>query len=283
MAYENGLPVQPKIVAEIGPGDSLGIGLAALISGTEKYYAFDIFEYANYERNVRIFDELVKLFRKKENIPNEAEFPDLKPYLKSYDFPIHILTESRLSECLRQERVGAIREDLKMASNNKESCIQYIVPWYDAKIIEGSLADMVFSQAVLEHVDDLEKAYEKQHLWLKPNGFISHQIDFRSHGITKEWNGHWRYSSFTWKLIQGSRIYSLNRQPHSVHIKLLEQNNFRITCDTKTENLEGIRREHLAAEFCGMSREDLVCSGAFIQAVKVVPGDFHDCSRRELN
>src|SRR5205823_13172626 len=73
MAYENGLSVQPKIVAEIGPGDSLGIGLSALISGTEKYYAFDIFKYANYERNVRIFDELVELFEKKEDIPNEIE------------------------------------------------------------------------------------------------------------------------------------------------------------------------------------------------------------------
>jgi hypothetical protein len=65
MAYENGLDSQPKIVAEIGPGDSLGIGLSALITGAEKYYAFDIIKYANYERNSTIFDELIEIFRKK--------------------------------------------------------------------------------------------------------------------------------------------------------------------------------------------------------------------------
>jgi Methyltransferase domain len=271
MAYENGLSVQPKIVAEIGPGDSLGIGLAALISGTEKYYAFDIFKYANYERNIVVFDELVKLFEKKENIPSEIEFPNLKPYLKSYDFPDHILNEYRLTECLEQERIEKIRRNLKTIDDDKETNIQYFVPWYNTEIIEEMSVDMVFSQAALEHVDDLEDAYKKQYCWLKPNGFVSHQIDFKSHGITKEWNGHWKYDNFTWKIIQGSRPYSLNRQPHSMHIELLKKNNFEILCDIKTENLEGICREHLATEFCSISNEDLICSGSFIQAIKVVP------------
>jgi hypothetical protein len=271
MAYENDLSVQPKIVAEIGPGDSLGIGLAALISGAEKYYAFDILKYANYERNVKIFDGLVELFTKKENVPDEIEFPNLKPYLKSYRFPTHILDEYRLTECLKQERIDTIRKSLEMIGGNRETNIRYFVPWYDTEVIEEASVDMVFSQAVLEHVDDLQYAYEKQYCWLKPNGFVSHQIDFKSHGITKEWNGHWRYRNFTWKIIQGSRPYSLNRQPHSVHVRLLEKNNFRIICDVKTENVAGIRREHLAAEFCGISSDDLACSGSFIQAVKVVP------------
>lgn len=276
MACENGLSVQPKIIAEIGPGDSLGIGLAALISGAEKYYAFDIFKYANYERNIMIFDELVELFRKKESIPNEDEFPNLKPYLKSYEFPLHILNEYYLGEFLKKESIGIIKKGLKMTSDSKESCIQYIAPWYDTKAIEESSVDMIFSQAALEHVEDLEKFYEMQYFWLKPGGFASHQIDFKSHGITKEWNGHWKYSSFVWKLIQGSRLYSLNRKDHSVHIALLEKNNFRIICDIKIENLEGIRREQLAPEFCDISSDDLVCSGAYIQAVKVVPNNFCD-------
>jgi len=39
MAKRNGLNPYPRIVAELGPGDSLGIGLAALISGCDKYFA----------------------------------------------------------------------------------------------------------------------------------------------------------------------------------------------------------------------------------------------------
>lgn len=44
MAYKNGLPVHPDTVAGLGPGDSLGFGLAALISGADKYFAFDVVE-----------------------------------------------------------------------------------------------------------------------------------------------------------------------------------------------------------------------------------------------
>ena len=45
-AGETGLSTQPKVVAELGPGDSLGIGLAALVSGSSLYYALDIVPYA---------------------------------------------------------------------------------------------------------------------------------------------------------------------------------------------------------------------------------------------
>jgi hypothetical protein len=268
MAYENGLSVQPKTVAEIGPGDSLGTGLAALLSGSDRYYAFDIFKYASRERNARILDELVELFRTRQDIPTAREFPDLKPYLKSYDFPSHILTERRLADCLAQQRLDAVRDSLAMTDGHKGGSIRYVVPW-DDEVVGESFADMVFSQAVLEHVCDLERTYERQYCWLKPNGFVSHQIDFKSHGITREWNGHWRYTRSTWRLVQGSRLYSLNRQPHSAHIRLLEKNNFRILCDIKTEELGGIRREHLGAEFRDISSDDLACSGSFIQAAKV--------------
>ena len=75
MAYNNGLSTTPQIVAELGPGDSIGVGLAALISGVEKYYAFDVVEHATNQRNLTIFDELLALFRKKEDIPGKDEFP----------------------------------------------------------------------------------------------------------------------------------------------------------------------------------------------------------------
>ncbi len=47
IAKENGLNTSPRIVAELGPGDSLGIGLAALIGGCDRYFAFDIVRFAN--------------------------------------------------------------------------------------------------------------------------------------------------------------------------------------------------------------------------------------------
>ena len=37
-------------IAEIGPGDSIGVGLLALLLGVEKYYAFDVVKFANVEK-----------------------------------------------------------------------------------------------------------------------------------------------------------------------------------------------------------------------------------------
>ena len=112
MAKSNGLNPYPKIVAELGPGDSLGIGLAALISGSEKYFAFDVVKHANTERNIKIFDELVTLFRNREAIPGDDEFPEVKPYLDEYHFPADILDESRLKDALEVSRIQKIRNSI---------------------------------------------------------------------------------------------------------------------------------------------------------------------------
>ena len=271
MAYKNGLSTQPDAIAELGPGDSLGIGLAALISGANNYYAFDIVEYASNKRNIEIFDELVNLFKKREKIPDETEFPRVKPYLESYEFPNHILTDERLNEALKQDRIESIRNALlNLGSGNRNNIqISYFVPWYDSKVIKEESIDMIYSQAVMEHVDDLAYTYEILYRWLKPGGFMSLVIDFKSHGTAKEWNGHWAYSDFVWRLIKGKRHYLLNRQPLSAHISLLQKFGFEVVCDMKTKDTSGIERKRLASRFKNMSDDDLITSTAFIQAVKM--------------
>jgi hypothetical protein len=52
-AANNGLQTCPRVVAELGPGDSLGTGIAALLSGAEQYVALDVVPHANVERNLR--------------------------------------------------------------------------------------------------------------------------------------------------------------------------------------------------------------------------------------
>ena len=54
MAYENKLTQGlPGIVAELGPGRSLGTLLAALISGAHTCYAFDVVQYFDRKRNLK--------------------------------------------------------------------------------------------------------------------------------------------------------------------------------------------------------------------------------------
>ncbi len=267
MAKLNNLNVFPKVVAEIGPGDSLGIGLAAMISGVEKYNAFDIVEYSNIETNLDIFDELVKLFKERTPIPGEDEFPEVKPFLNKYSFPDDILSEDKLEYCLSKPRLDKIRKSIENINLNN-SQIQYKVPWNKMDIIEKESVDMIYSQAVLEHVDDLKGVYEAMYLWLNPTGFISHEIDFKCHGTASEWNGHWTHSDLKWKLIKGKRPYLINREPRSKHIELLGKTGFEIICEHPSYGKSNINKRELAPKYKHLSDEDLSTCTSFIQAVK---------------
>ena len=112
MAKRQGLNTRPQVVAELGPGDSLGVGLATLLSGSDRYFGFDLLEHANAERNRRIFDELIELFVRLASIPGQDEFPAVKPLLTSYEFPSDVLTDGRLREVLEPSRVARIRQAL---------------------------------------------------------------------------------------------------------------------------------------------------------------------------
>ena len=87
MLHRSALRTTFETVAELGPGDSLGIGLAALLSGAQRYLALDVVRYADSTRNLQIFEELLALFRDHAPIPDEAEFPLVRPLLPSYAFP----------------------------------------------------------------------------------------------------------------------------------------------------------------------------------------------------
>jgi hypothetical protein len=266
MAKENGLDPDPKCVAELGPGESLGVGLAALLTGCEQYFAFDVVQHSGAEKNERVFDELVVLLQNRTPIPGPDEFPEIKPYLERYDFPADILDEDRLARALAPARLARIRASLR--SQGKDSVIHYRVPWDGADVLEKESVDMIFSQAVLEHVDDLRGTYRAMYSWLKPMGYMSHQIDFKCHGTAREWNGHWRYPDWVWRLVRGRRAYLLNRQPHSAHLAMLQEEGFKVVCDRTVTKDSCYKASDLARRFRSLVAEDLVTSGAFIQSVK---------------
>jgi SAM-dependent methyltransferase len=270
LAQRAGLRAFPGVVAELGPGDSIGIGLAALLSGAERYVGLDVVLHANLERNLTMLEELVDLFSRRSAIPDQDEFPEVKPGLERYDFPAHVLPATRLAEALAPARLERIRRALREAPG-AGSPIEYCAPWHDAAVIKPGSVELIFSQAVLEHVDDLEGAYAAMRRWLRPGGLMSHQIDFRSHGTAHEWNGHWCYSDLTWRLVRGGRPYLLNRQPRSVHARLLAAQGFRIVFEQAVTLASGVPRERLARRFRDLADDDLATAGWFVQAV-AAPG-----------
>ena len=255
----------PASVAELGPGDSFGTGIAALLCGCEKYIALDYFTYGSPERNVKIFDELVTLFNNRTSLPDDTEFPLLTPYLDNYDFPEYILTEDILAKSMAPERLAAIRKELASASASN-IFINYFIPW-QADNIKPATLDLVFSQAVLQYTD-LDLVYSSINKWLKPNGFMSHSIDLASLGSHSMWNGHWAYNTFEWKFFSIGKKMLINRAPLSCHKNLLVKYHFNLLHTLSYKKESGLRKEQLAKEYRQLSNEDVETHAAYMLAVK---------------
>lgn len=276
LLWANGLREIPGTVAELGPGDSLGVGLAAILCGASRYYALDVEEYANTAANLAVLDELVEMFRTRAPRPS-AGWPDFDSHLDERLFPSHILTDERLCASLAQSRIDGIRDAIANPAHSRDGIsVKYIVPWTDASVLARGSVDVLLSHSVLEHVVDLEGTYRALALWLKPGGLMSHQIDFDSHGISTAWNGYRAYSESFWHVLLGKRLYMINREPLSSHVRLLRANGLEVTCLMQAMRTDGIARSRLAPRWRNLSDDDLNCSGAFVQARRIAgtgPGD----------
>jgi SAM-dependent methyltransferase len=266
-AAEHGARTDPRVVAELGPGASLGIGLAALLCGAECYYAFDVVRHAAAARNRTVFEDLVRLLEERAPVPDGRELPEARPTLADYAFPHAVLTPERLARSLAPARIERIRRSLERI-DAPDSMIQYRAPWTDNGIIEDNAVDLVLSQAVFEHIDDLRGAYQTMRRWLRPGGLASHTIDFRSHGWSSRWDGHWGYSDLAWRLIRGQDVWSINRQPCSTHRQLLAQNGLRIVGEQLVRVPATLAPRQLAPRFRGLTEEDRTVSGAYFLCVK---------------
>jgi hypothetical protein len=268
-AAANGLNTDPKSVAELGPGDSIGIGIAAVLTGVERYYAFDVVPHANTARNLQIFDGLLELFRARTDIPNGAEYPRVGPALDDYRYPADLLSEQRMRRALDPQRLARIRESIQR-TDSRDSMIQYRAPWSTGEAVERGTLDLVYSQATLEHVDGLPEVYRAMYAWLKPGGYMSHQIDFKCHGHAREWNGHWTYSDFMWNLVRGKDVWLINRLPYSAHLRLMKSSGFQVVGEQLVTRESRVKRSQLAPRFRHIPERDLSTTDAFVQAIKPI-------------
>jgi hypothetical protein len=270
MARRAGLPTSPRVVAELGPGDSLGLGLAAILSGADRYFAFDVVQYAHSAGNAAVLEGLIELFRARSPIPGDDEYPQVLPKLASYAFPHDILTEPRLAAALAEDRVAALRA--AVASENPPGIggieIRYFVPWYDAGLLAPGSVDLICSQAVLEYVPDLPQTYGRFKQWLAPGGGVSLVIDYRSHGTSAAWDGHRSYSDLAWRLMRGKQPYTLNRESHSTHVRLLGEAGLEVVGQVPMRREPVTPRAKLAKRFRALSDDDLSCACALVQAMK---------------
>ncbi len=266
IAAQNGMSVSPNVILELGPGDSLGIGLMALLTGAKKYIAIDTVRHASVESNLAVFDELVLLLKDRSPIFFDNECAKIKPELSNYEFPRRLFNQDCLRKALSPRRLNKIKQALLDPYNN--DLIEYIAPMGRLKSIPSCSIDWVFSQAVLEHIDNLEETYQECFRCLKQDGVMTHQIDYQSHETASEWNGHWKYPQWLWIFMRGRRPWFLNRLPHSVHSMLQKKSGFYVTDQLLQKNFCGIGRAKLASNFKTFTDQDMVISSAMIVSSK---------------
>lgn len=257
------------VVAELGPGDALGMAICALLSGAKRYIGLDRLAFGLSADNLKYLDELHALFKARAPIPEDAEFPGVFPRLDSYAFPSHVLSDARLETSLSVERLRQLRDaltgDMRFSDG---SMLSYAAPWDASHEVRPASVDYLLSQAVLEHVDDVDGAYAAMRVWLKPTGLMSHRIDYTCHGITNDWYGHWTVSPAMWRVVRGKRAYLINRLPHSAHLDAFKRAGFEIlACDATTVDLPVPARDMRIAH----QPADLVTKGAFI-VLRANPG-----------
>ena len=91
----------PRIIAELGPGSSLGTGLAALLAGADNHIALDREVHRNNERNLEIFGRFVVMFNQHARLVS-----GLFPPTVSLDFPSELV--STLARNLAQAHLAEI-------------------------------------------------------------------------------------------------------------------------------------------------------------------------------
>ena len=202
-----GFKVDGANIGELGPGDSIGVGLAALLSGAKSYTGLDLVPFSAKADLLTILDRLVQMYSQRTSIPDQNEFPRVLPRLDSYEFP-----GKAISGVAFADKVEQIRAELRKGMNS--GCLlHYHAPWPSNHDVPVASLDLVFSQAVLEHLDNLEGTYKAMFSWLRSGGYASHSIDFSVHYLSPFWNGHWSYSDWQWRMVRGRREFLLNRDP----------------------------------------------------------------------
>jgi hypothetical protein len=224
MLHRHGINGPFAKVVELGPGNSIATGVAALLSGTQAYTGLDVLQHMASNSNAAVFEEVVELFRTRAPIPGPEDYPSLCPALEDYAFPAAALDTAVIDS---PERVPVIRAAVLNPDTDTQGMFRHIVPWDSGSIAPDS-TDLIFTQAVLQEIphepdgDALRQTIYTMADWLAPGGHMSHQIDFGIYGL-EPWNMHWKWTDLEWKLIRGRRDNFVNRAPLSTYLNLLRE------------------------------------------------------------
>lgn len=212
---------------ELGPGDSLASALIARAYGAEKVYMVDAGSFI--DRKMAVYHHLAELLR-----AAGLKCPDIAD-CQNVDQMLVKLNASYLTQGLSS-----------------------------LKSIETSSIDLIWSQAVLEHVrlSEVDQTFLELRRIIRPSGCMSHRIDYKDH-LDASLNN-LRFSEKLWEteFMAKSGFYT-NRIRQSEMLNIIERSGFK----TEIINVDKwrtlpIERKRMNNKFSSLHEEDLIISGS---------------------
>lgn len=224
--------LQGKVLLEYGPGDVPGVALFMLAHGAQKVYCVDRFPLlAPSTLQARVIQSIL------DRLPEPQK--------------------ACAGQCLSRT----------ITTSFDPARLEYLVRPSGLSGLHGAV-DLVYSRAVLEHVDDLEGTFRDMHEALLPRGIAIHLADLGSHGL------HDRnpLDFLTWPEWLWHLMYSQKGVPNRLRVDRYRAAVANAGLDvTRLEASKRVPdevvaevREHLAAPFRGISDEDLSWIGFWL-------------------
>lgn len=139
-----------KTIVELGPGDTIAIALFFLAYGAARVFCYDRFKLiTNIKKNSTIARRILQILPEKQ--------------------------KQELQKIISFNKKGHVQWDTYR--------LKYLLNTKHLSQIEKSSVDIIVSNAVLEHVNDLENLFATMSYVMKPGGLMVHAADLGSHGL----------------------------------------------------------------------------------------------------
>mgnify|MGYP000100214501 CR=1 FL=1 len=231
-----------KTIVELGPGDTIAIALFFLAYGAARVFCYDRFK-------------LITDINKNSAIARSI---------------LHILPEKQ-----KQELQKIISFNKKGHVEWDTNRLTYLLHTEHLSQIAKSSVDIIVSNAVLEHVQDLENLFATMSYVMKPGGLMVHAADLGSHGLHfKTPLDFLTMPDKLWRLMTYYRgAPNRARKSHYIHLAVrygLDILQFQTTKRFSQEEIATFKflQPSLAAFF---SEDDLSCESILFTAQKRVP------------
>lgn len=237
--------LKDRVIVEIGPGGNLGNALILAVAGAQRVYCVD-----NY-RHVDFQSRLASFYRRLVD--------------RILDDPSAAL--SGVMDSVSTERIRAALDDVITCGADtiafNEERIRYLAPCEAEAIpLPDASVDVVFSQAVLEHVRQPAQVCREFARVLRPGGWTSHVIDLRDHfdasGLQML-----RYPRWLWELMSSHSHGHVNRARAPHFESYFRDSGFELLRSDATEKLPNASAllGRVDEEFSGLSVDQLAIVG----------------------